>query len=387
MDLALSPDQVEIQRAVREACARFGDQYWREVDERLAYPDEFVRAMTEQGWLGILIPEQYGGGGLGMTEAAIVLEEINRSGGNGTACHAQMYTMGTVLRHGSEDQKRRYLPAIASGDLRLQAFGVTEPDAGSDTTKISTLAVRSGDAYVVNGQKVFTSRVENSDLMLLLARTSPVPERVEDRTQGLSVFLVDLRDARGHFEYQRMDIMFNHHTYQCFFNDLEVPAENLVGEEGRGFRYIIDGWNAERILIASEAIGDGHWFVERAARYSSARELFGRKVGSNQGVQFPIAQAYAQVEAASLVRYQAAALFDADQPCGAQANMAKLLASQASWAAANACITAHGGYGFAREYDVERKFRETKLFEIAPVSNNLVLAYLGQRVLGMPRSY
>jgi len=387
MDLALSPDQVEIQRAVREACARFGDQYWREVDERLAYPDEFVRAMTEQGWLGILIPEQYGGGGLGMTEAAIVLEEINRSGGNGTACHAQMYTMGTVLRHGSEDQKRRYLPAIASGDLRLQAFGVTEPDAGSDTTKISTLAVRRGDAYVVNGQKVFTSRVENSDLMLLLARTSPVPERVEDRTQGLSVFLVDLRDARGHFEYQRMDIMFNHHTYQCFFNDLEVPAENLVGEEGRGFRYIIDGWNAERILIASEAIGDGHWFVERAARYSSARELFGRKVGSNQGVQFPIAQAYAQVEAASLVRYQAAALFDADQPCGAQANMAKLLASQASWAAANACITAHGGYGFAREYDVERKFRETKLFEIAPVSNNLVLAYLGQRVLGMPRSY
>ena len=387
MDLALSPDQVEIQRAVREACARFGDQYWREVDERLAYPDEFVRAMTEQGWLGILIPEQYGGGGLGMTEAAIVLEEINRSGGNGTACHAQMYTMGTVLRHGSEDQKRRYLPAIASGELRLQAFGVTEPDAGSDTTKISTLAVRRGDAYVVKGQKVFTSRVENSDLMLLLARTSPVPERVEDRTQGLSVFLVDLRDARGHFEYQRMDIMFNHHTYQCFFNDLEVPAENLVGEEGRGFRYIIDGWNAERILIASEAIGDGHWFVERAAGYSSARELFGRKVGSNQGVQFPIAQAYAQVEAASLVRYQAAALFDADQPCGAQANMAKLLASQASWAAANACITAHGGYGFAREYDVERKFRETKLFEIAPVSNNLVLAYLGQRVLGMPRSY
>ena len=387
MDLALSPDQVEIQRAVREACARFGDQYWREVDERLAYPDEFVRAMTEQGWLGILIPEQYGGGGLGMTEAAIVLEEINRSGGNGTACHAQMYTMGTVLRHGSEDQKRRYLPAIASGELRLQAFGVTEPDAGSDTTKISTLAVRRGDAYVVKGQKVFTSRVENSDLMLLLARTSPVPERVEDRTQGLSVFLVDLRDARGHFEYQRMDIMFNHHTYQCFFNDLEVPAENLVGEEGRGFRYIIDGWNAERILIASEAIGDGHWFVERAARYSSDRELFGRKVGSNQGVQFPIAQAYAQVEAASLVRYQAAALFDADQPCGAQANMAKLLASQASWAAANACITAHGGYGFAREYDVERKFRETKLFEIAPVSNNLVLAYLGQRVLGMPRSY
>jgi len=387
MDLGLSADQLEIQRAVRETCARFGDTYWREVDERLAYPDEFVRAMTEQGWLGMLIPERYGGGGQGMTEAAIVLEEINRSGGNGTACHAQMYTMGTVLRHGSEDQKQRYLPGIARGELRLQAFGVTEPDAGSDTTRISTTAARRGDVYVVNGQKVFTSRVENSDLMLLLARTSPVPERVEDRTQGLSVFLVDLRDARGHFEYQRMDIMFNHHTYQCFFNELEVPAQNLVGDEGRGFRYIIDGWNAERILIASEAIGDGHWFVQRAARYASGRELFGRQVGANQGVQFPIAQAYAQVEAASLVRYQAAALFDADRPCGAQANMAKLLASQASWAAANACITAHGGYGFAREYDVERKFRETKLFEIAPVSNNLVLAYLGQRVLDMPRSY
>ena len=387
MDLGLSADQLEIQRAVRETCARFGDTYWREVDERLAYPDEFVRAMTEQGWLGMLIPERYGGGGLGMTEAAIVLEEINRSGGNGTACHAQMYTMGTVLRHGSEDQKQRYLPGIARGELRLQAFGVTEPDAGSDTTRISTTAARRGDVYVVNGQKVFTSRVENSDLMLLLARTSPVPERVEDRTQGLSVFLVDLRDARGHFEYQRMDIMFNHHTYQCFFNELEVPAQNLVGDEGRGFRYIIDGWNAERILIASEAIGDGHWFVQRAARYASGRELFGRQVGANQGVQFPIAQAYAQVEAASLVRYQAAALFDAGRPCGAQANMAKLLASQASWAAANACITAHGGYGFAREYDVERKFRETKLFEIAPVSNNLVLAYLGQRVLDMPRSY
>jgi acyl-CoA dehydrogenase len=387
VDLTLSPDQLEIQRAVREACGRFGDPYWREVDAREGYPDEFVRAMTDQGWLGCLIPEQYGGGGLGMTEAAIVLEEINRSGGNGTACHAQMYTMGTVLKHGSEDQKRRYLPGIASGELRLQAFGVTEPDAGSDTTNISTTAVRRGDAYVVNGQKVFTSRVEHSDLMLLLARTSAAGADEKDRTHGLSVFLVDLRDARGRFEYKRMDIMFNHHTYHCFFNDLEVPAENLVGEEGNGFRYIIDGWNAERILIASEAIGDGRWFVERGARYSSERELFGRKIGANQGVQFPLAQAYAQVEAASLVRYQAAALFDAGKPCGAEANMAKLLSSQASWAAANACITAHGGYGFAREYDVERKFRETKLFEIAPISNNLVLAYLGQRVLGMPRSY
>ncbi len=386
MDFSLSLEQLEIQRAVRETCQRFGDQYWRDVDARAAYPEDFVRAMTEQGWLGMLIPEEYGGGGLGMTEACIVLEEINRSGGNGIACHAQMYTMGTVLKHGSEDQKRRYLPGIARGELRLQAFAVTEPDAGSDTTKIRTTAVRTGDRYLVNGQKMFTSRVEHTDLMLLLARTSPEGSDL-DRTQGLSVFLVDLRDMRGQFEFRRMDMMFNHPTYSCFFADMGVPAENLVGEEGTGFRSIIDAWNAERILIASEAIGDGRWFVERAARYASEREVFGRRVGSNQGVQFPIAQAYAQVEAASLVRYQAASLFDAGAPCGAQANMAKLLASQASWAAANACLTAYGGYGFAREYDVERKFRETKLLEIAPVSNNLVLAYLGQHVLGMPRSY
>ena len=386
MDLSLTPEQLEIQSTVRECCRRFPDAYWRDVDEREAYPEEFVRAVTEQGWLGILLPEEYGGGGLGMTEAAIVLEEINRSGGNGTVCHAQMYTMGTLLRHGSEEQKRRYLPGIAEGSLRLQAFGVTEPDAGSETTSIRTTAVRRGDRYVVNGQKVFTSRVEHSDLMLLLARTSEGGAGA-DRTHGLSVLLVDLRDARHHFESRRMSMTFNHHTYACFFNDLEVPAGNLVGCEGLGFRYIIDGWNAERVLVASEAIGDGRWFVERAARYASERVVFGRPIGANQGVQFPIAQAHADVEAASLVRYQAAALFDAGQPCGPQANMAKLLASRAAWAAANACVTAHGGYAFAREYDVERKFRETKLLEIAPVSNNLVLAYLGQRVLGMPRSY
>jgi len=387
VDLSLSPEQLEIQRAVREACQRFPDAYWRDADARQAYPEDFVRAMTEQGWLGILIPEAYGGGGLGVTEASIVLEEINRSGGNGTACHAQMYTMGTVLRHGSEEQKRRYLPGIARGELRLQAFAVTEPDAGSETTRIRTRAVRKGDRYVVNGQKVFISRVEHSDLMLLLARTSPEGAN-RDRTGGLSVFLVDSREAtRGQFDFQRLAMMFNHHTYACFFRDLEVPAENLVGEEGQGFRYILDGWNAERILIAAEAIGDGRWFVDRAARYASEREVFGRKVGANQGVQFPIAQAHATVEAASLVRYQAAGLFDRGQPCGPQANMAKLLAAQASWQAANACVTAYGGYAFARDYDVERKFRETKLLEIAPISNNLVLAYLGQHVLGMPRSY
>ncbi|HKT84153.1 MAG TPA: acyl-CoA dehydrogenase family protein, partial [Solirubrobacterales bacterium] len=319
-----------------------------------------------------------------VTEAAIVLEEINRSGGNGAVCHAQMYTMGTVLRHGSEEQKRRCLPDIAAGRLRLQAFGVTEPDAGSDSTQIRTQAVRRGDVYVVNGQKVFTSRVEQSDLLLLLARTAPPSE---DRTAGLSVFLVDLRQAGGSLEFARMEVMFNHHTYSLYLNDLEVPAENLVGEEGNGFRYILDGWNAERILIASEAIGDGRWFVDRAVRYGSERAVFGKPIASNQGVAFPIAQAYAQVEAASLVRYQAAALFDRGEPCGEQANTAKLLASQASWQAANACIATYGGYAFAREFDVERKFRETKLLEIAPISNNLVLAYLAQHVLGMPRSY
>jgi acyl-CoA dehydrogenase len=386
MDFSLSPDQEAVRQGVREVCAAFPDEYWREVDAEGAYPDAFVAALTEGGWLAVLIPEEYGGAGLGMIEASLVLEEINRSGGNSSACHAQMYTMGTLLRHGSEEQKRNYLPQIAEGKLRLQAFAVTEPTTGSDTTRLATRAERRGDGYVVSGQKVFISRVEQSDLMLLLARTTPL-DQVEKRTQGLSVFLVDLREARGAIEVRKLDVMLNHHTTELFFDNLALPAESLIGNEGEGFRYILDGMNAERILIASEAIGDGRWFVERGARYASEREVFGRPIGTNQGVQFPLAQAYADVEAASLVRYQAATMFDRGEPCGPQANMAKLLASQASWAAANACMTAHGGYGFAREYDVERKFREAKLLEIAPVSNNLVLAYLGERILGMPRSY
>ncbi len=386
MDFSLSEDQDAIRRAVAEICARFPDEYWREADAEGDYPQKFVAALTEGGWLSILIPEEYGGASLGMTEAAIVLEEINRSGGNGTACHAQMYTMGTLLRHGSEEQKRRYLPGIAAGRLRLQAFAVTEPTTGSDTTRLQTRAERRGDGYVVRGQKTFISRVRQSDLMLLLARTTPL-EQSDDRTQGISVFLVDLREAGDAIDVRPLDTMLNHHTCELFIDGLELPAESLIGEEGMGFRYILDGMNAERILVASEAIGDGRWFVARGSRYASEREVFGRKIGSNQGVQFPLAQAHAEVEAASLLRFQAASLFDRGEPCGPQANMAKLLASQASWHAANACMTAHGGYGFAREYDVERKFRETKLLEIAPVSNNMILAYIGQRVLGMPRSY
>jgi acyl-CoA dehydrogenase len=386
MDFRLSDDRCAIQSAIRDVCANFPGQYWRKLEEAGDYPDEFVQTLTDLGWLSTLIPEEFGGGGLGITEAAIILEEIHRSGANANACHAQMYTMGTVLKHGTDDQKRRYLPDIAAGQLRLQAFGITEPDAGSDTTQLRTRAVRDGDSYVITGQKVYISRVEHSDLMLLLARTTPASE-VENRTDGLSVFLVDLRRANGTIQWKRIPMMFNHHTYAVFFNEVRVPAENLVGEEGKGFRYIIDGWNAERILIASEAVGDGHYFVDRASAYASEREVFGRPIGSNQGVQFPIAQAHASVEAASLMRFDAASRFDAGINCGAEANMAKLLASQASWAAANACMTAFGGNGFASEYDVERKFREAKLLEIAPVSNNLVLAYVGQRVLGMPRSY
>jgi len=375
-----------IRRSIREVCGRFPDQYWRELDRGGAYPDELVRTLTELGYLSILIPEEYGGGGLGLAEACIVLEEINRSGGNGTACHAQMYTMAPLLRHGSEDLKRRYLPDIAAGKLRLQAFGLTEPDAGSDSTRIKTTAVRRGDRYVITGQKVFISRVLQSDLMVLVARTTPL-EQVERRTDGISLFVVDLRTAGKGLQVQPLEVMINHHTNMLFFDELEVPAENLIGTEGAGFRHLLDGLNAERILVASEAIGDGRWFVEKGARYASEREVFGRKIGANQGVQFPIAQAHAQVEAASLMRDKAAAMFDAGESCGAEANTAKLLASQASWAAANACLAAFGGYGFAVEYDVERKFRETKLFETAPVSNNLILAYIGQHVLGMPRSY
>ncbi len=388
MDFTMSDERRAIRDAVRELCARFPDAYWRELDARGEYPDAFVKALTEAGWLGALIPQRYGGSELGIADASVILEEINGSGGNAAVAHAQMYTMGTLLRHGSEEQKQRYLPAIAKGELRLQAFGVTEPDAGSETTRLRTAAVRKGDRYVVNGQKVFISRAEHSDLMLLLARTTPY-EELEDKTKGLSTFVVDLRRATqaGQIEIRPLPTMVNHHTTTIFIRDLEIPVADRVGEEGSGFRYIIDSWNAERILIASESLGDGRWFVTRSAKYAGERKVFGRPIGANQGVQFPIAQAHAELEAAALLRDKAAWLFDRGDRCGAEANMAKLLASQAAWRAANAAMDAHGGYAFAREYDVERKFRETRLLLIAPVSNNLVLAYVGQHVLGMPRSY
>ena len=386
MDFNLTQEQLQIREEIKKVCKEFPDAYWREIDSKKDYPEAFVRKLSELGWLAALIPEEYGGTGLGITEASIILEEINHSGGVATVCHAQMYTMGTLLRHGNDEQKRRYLPKIASGELRLQAFGVTEPNAGSESTRIQTTATRKGDRYVINGQKIFISRVLQSDLMLLLARTTPYDD-LKDKTKGLSVFIVDLREAKGKLEVKPLDLMINHHTNSLFFDGVEVPAVNLIGEEGMGFRYIIDGWNAERILVAAEAVGDGRWFVERAAKYASERVVFGRAIGSNQGLQFPIAKAYANVEAADLVRYQAATKFDRKEKCGAEANMAKLLASEAAWEAANACLTTHGGYGFAVEYDVERKFRETRLLTVAPVSNNLVLAYLGQHVLGMPKSY
>jgi acyl-CoA dehydrogenase len=380
-----SADVREIRLAVRELCRGFPDEYWRSLEPD-RYPEEFVVALTEQGWLAALIPEEYGGSGLGIGAASVILEEVNASGGNAAACHAQMYTMGTVLRHGSKEQKARYLPSIARGELRLQAFGVTEPTVGSDTTQLKTFARKTESGYVINGQKVWTSRAEYSDLMLLLARTTPV-EEVERRGDGLSVFLVDMRDAGNALTIHPIRTMMNHSTTEVFFNDLEIPADALIGEEGNGFRYILDGMNAERVLIAAECIGDGRWFVKRGADYASQRIVFGRPIGANQGVQFPIARAHAAVEAADLMRWRAAELFDNGEPCGAEANMAKLLASEASWQAANACLDAHGGFGFAQEYDVERKFRETRLYSIAPVSNNLVLAYVAQHVLGMPRSY
>ncbi len=376
-----------LRAAVRALCERFDGAYWREQDEARAYPEAFVKALTEAGWLSALIPEEYGGSGLGVTEASIILEEVNRSGGNSGACHAQMYVMGTLLRHGSPAQKARYLPEVAAGRLRLQSFAVTEPTTGSDTTKLRTMAVRKGDRYVVNGQKVWTSRVQHSDLMLLLARTTPV-DQVKRRSEGLSVFLVDLRESLGRgMTVRPIRNMPNHETNEVFLDNLEVPVENLVGEEGQGFRYILDGMNAERILIAAECVGDGHWFIERATKYASERVVFDRPIGQNQGVQFPIARAWVNVQAADLMRFRAAALFDAGEPCGAEANMAKLLAADASWEAANACLQTHGGFGFAAEYDVERKFRETRLYQVAPVSTNLILAYIGQHVLGMPRSY
>ena len=386
MDFNLTQDQLQIQEEIRKVCHEFPDSYWREMDRKRDYPEAFVRKLTELGWLAALIPEEFGGSDLGITEASIILEEINRSGGNSTACHAQMYIMGTLLKHGSQEQKKRYLPKIARGELRLQAFAVTEPDAGSETTRIQTRAERKGDHYVISGQKIFISRVRQSDLMLLLARTTPYDE-LEDKTRGLSVFIVDLKQAKGKLEVKPLDLMINQHTSVLFFDGLEVPAENLVGEEGMGFRYIIDGWNAERILVAAEAIGDGRWFIERATRYAKERQVFGRAIGANQGIQFPIAQAYARIEAANFVRFHAATKFDQKEKCGAEANMAKLLASEASWEAANVCLTTHGGYGLSVDYDVERKFRETRLLSIAPVSNNLILAYLGQHVLGMPKSY
>ncbi|HWP58394.1 MAG TPA: acyl-CoA dehydrogenase family protein [Candidatus Acidoferrales bacterium] len=386
MDFNLTPEQLQIRDEIARVCGDFPPEYWRAIDRRREYPEAFVRKLTELGWLAALIPEEYGGTGLGITEASIILEEINHSGGNATACHAQMYTMGTLLRHGSAEQKRKYLPKIASGELRLQAFAVTEPNAGSDTTRVETTATKRGSKYVIHGQKIFISRVLESDLMLLLARTTRYQD-LDDKTKGLSVFLLDLREAKDAMEVKPLDLMINHHTNVVFFNGVEVDEENLIGEEGMGFRYIIDGFNAERILVAAEAIGDGRWFIERAAAYARDRVVFGRPIGSNQGIQFPIAQAYARLQAADLVRYQAATKFDRKEKCGAEANMAKLLASEAAWEAANACLTTHGGYGFAVDYDVERKFRETRLLTVAPVSNNLVLAYLGQHVLGMPKSY
>ncbi len=386
MDFNLTQDQLQIQKEIRKVCHEFPDSYWRDVDRKRDYPEAFVRKLTELGWLAALIPEEFGGSDLGITEASIILEEINRSGGNSTACHAQMYTMGTLLKHGSQEQKKRYLPKIAQGELRLQAFAVTEPNAGSETTRIETRAERKGDDYLLYGQKIFISRVLQSDLMLILARTTPYDD-LEDKTRGLSVFIVDLKQAKGKLEVKPLDLMINQHTNIVYLDGLKVPAKNLVGEEGAGFRYIIDGWNAERILVAAEAIGDGRWFIERASKYAQERKVFGRAIGANQGIQFPIAQAYARIEAANLVRFQAATKFDQEEKCGAEANMAKLLASEASWEAANVCLTTHGGYGFSVDYDVERKFRETRLLSIAPVSNNLVLAYLGQHVLGMPKSY
>jgi acyl-CoA dehydrogenase len=384
VNFALGRELTEIRRGVAELCDSYPNEYWRSLEPD-TYPTEFVDALTKAGWLAALIPEEYGGAGLGLTAASVILEEINHSGGNAAACHAQMYTMGTILRHGADEQKRRYLPAIAAGDLRLQAFAVTEPDAGSDTTRIRTTAERVGDGYVVRGKKIWTSRALQSDLMLLLARTTEGAKR----TEGLSTFLVDMKAAvaAGTMTIRPIRTLMNHSTTEVFFDGVHVPSENLVGEEGQGFRHILDGMNAERILIAAECIGDGRWFVERASAYASERVVFDRPIGANQGVQFPIAEAHAAIEAADLMRYKAAWLYEQGEPAAAEANMAKYLAAEASWQAANVCLDTHGGFGFAQEYDVERKFRETRLYRVAPVSNNLVLAYLGHHVLGMPRSY
>jgi len=384
----MTDDYTDIREQVQKLCAQYPGEYWRDLDTRRAYPTEFVRALTEAGYLSVLIPEEYGGSGLGITAAAAIMEEIQKSGCNGGACHAQMYTMGTVLRHGSDEQKKKYLPAIAAGDLRMQAFGVTEPTSGTDTLSLRTTAVKNADGdYVINGQKIWTSRVEHSDLMLLLARTQS-KEEVEKRTDGLSVFIVDMRDAVGNgLEIKPIRTMINHATTEVFFDDLVIPADSLVGEEGKGFRYILDGMNAERILIAAECIGDARWFIKKATDYANDRSVFGRPIGKNQGIQFPIAEAYMQTEAANLMVENAARKYESGEKAGAEANMAKYLASEASWQAADMCMQTHGGFAFAEEYDVERKFRETRLYRIAPVSNNLVLSFVGEHVLGMPKSY
>jgi acyl-CoA dehydrogenase len=385
------PDQTraytDIRDAVRALCAEFPDAYHREVDSRRAYPEAFVDALTKAGWMAALIPQEYGGSGLGLAEASVIMEEINRAGGNSGACHGQMYNMGTLLRHGSAAQKQRYLPQIATGALRLQSMGVTEPTTGTDTTKIKTTALKKGDRYVVNGQKVWISRIQHSDLMILLARTTPLAD-VKKKSEGMSIFIVDLREAIGKgLDVRPIPNMVNHETNELFFENLEIPAENLIGQEGQGFKYILDGLNAERTLIAAECIGDGRWFIDRVSAYVKDRIVFGRPIGQNQGVQFPIAEAHIEVEAADLMRWKACELFDAHQPCGAEANMAKYLAAKASWEAANACIQFHGGFGFACEYDVERKFRETRLYQVAPISTNLILSYVAEHVLGLPRSF
>ncbi|HYF19771.1 MAG TPA: acyl-CoA dehydrogenase family protein [Ramlibacter sp.] len=385
--MSTSESYPEIRDAVRALCAQFPDEYHRKVDADRAYPEDFVDALTKAGWMAALIPQEYGGSGLGLAEASVIMEEINRSGGNSGACHGQMYNMGTLLRHGSNEQKQRYLPKIATGELRLQSMGVTEPTTGTDTTKIKTTAVRQGDRYVVNGQKVWISRVQHSDLMVLLARTTPLSQ-VPKKSEGMSVFIVDLHQAIGKgLEVRPIPNMVNHETNELFFDNLEIPAENLVGEEGKGFRYILDGLNAERTLIAAECIGDGYWFIERARKYANERVVFDRPIGRNQGVQFPIADAFIEVEAANLMRFEAARRYDAHQPCGAQANMAKYLAAKASWEAANVCLQTHGGFGFAHEYDVERKFRETRLYQVAPISTNLIYSYVAEHILGLPRSF
>jgi acyl-CoA dehydrogenase len=384
----LSADpHLELRDAIRELCARFPGEYFRELERAGAYPDAFVQALTDAGWLAALIPQEYGGAGLGLTEASVILEEINRSGGNSGVCHGQMYNMGTLLRHGSQAQREHYLPRIARGELRLQSMAVTEPDAGTDTTRIKTQAYRRGDRYVINGTKVWISRVQHSDLMILLARTRALDE-VQKRTEGMSLFLVDLRAALGHgLELRPIRNMVNHETNELYFENLELPADALLGEEGQGFRYLLDGLNAERALIAAECVGDALWFIDKVTRYAGERIVFDRPIGRNQGVQFPIARAYVNTQAASLMRFKACELFDARRPCGAEANMAKLLAADASWEAANVCLQFHGGFGFAAEYDIERKFRETRLYQVAPISTNLILAYVAEHVLGLPRSF